>query len=79
MNLGHFAERLRVGRDMSREHFAVTVDDGEQVVEIVCDATRQPADRIEPLRVHERFVQPAAFRLIAIGRDHVRDAAARVA
>ena len=36
------------------------------------DASRQPADGIQPLRVHQRFLQTAFLGLVSIRRDHMR-------
>ena len=46
------------------DEFGVTEDHGDHIVEIVCDTSRQPADCLHFLRLHQLGMQQFAFRLV---------------
>ena len=56
------------------QNFRVAVDDGQQVIEIVGDAPREPADRLHFLRLPQVGFETAALREVASDRLHARGA-----
>jgi hypothetical protein len=65
---GHLPDQLAAGvtgREAAQQQFAVAVDDGEEVVEVVGDAAGQPADRLHLLRLAELL-----FELVALADVH---------
>jgi hypothetical protein len=43
------------GRELVHDHAAISVDHGEQVVEVVRDSSGEPSDAFQPLRLLELF------------------------
>ena len=56
-------------RDLGCDDLTVTVDDGEQIVEIMGDAARQQADRVEFLRLPQRLAQAPVLGDIPIDAE----------
>jgi hypothetical protein len=61
-----------VAGEFGREDFAVAVDDGEEVIEIVGYAAGEAPDGVEALSVDESFLKAAFFRGVAVNSDDVR-------
>ena len=70
------ADRI-IGRMAGEEHFAITDDDGEQVVEIMSDASRKLADGFHFLGLTVLFFQRFAFGDVRPGAEQL-DGLARV-
>ena len=73
MNFGDFSQRLRLRREFSREHLAVTVDHRNQIIKIMSDPTSQPSDGFESLGVVEHFLQVMLFGGVPISGHDMGD------
>ena len=67
-----------VGVKTVQHQFAVPVDDGQEVVEIVRHSPRQPSHRLHLLRLAEAVPPELALGHILFGGDEVGDFAARI-
>ena len=56
--------RLRRGKSLSGEDFRISLDDGQKIVEFVCDTGRELTDGLHLLRMVEPCFEPAPFRYI---------------
>ena len=68
-----------VRRKLGHAELEATADDGEQIVEIVCDATRKPADGLHLLRVDQLGFEPLSVRDVRERRHDVDDLASSAA
>lgn len=79
VNGGDFFPAERLAGELGREDFAIAVDDGQEIVEIVRDSAGEPADRIKVLGVDQSLLQSAFLGDVTVGRDDVAGASGGIA
>ena len=77
-NLVEVTPHRVVGVKTVQHQLAVPVDDGQEVIEIVGDSTRQPTDRLHLRRLLKPFFQSLALGHILFGGNEVGDFAKRI-